>query len=514
MNRSVEAVVIGGGIAGLTSAAYIAKSGIKTVLLESNDKIGGYMGSFERDGVSFDYGIRAIENSGVVKPLLKDLEVAHDVTFLPNVVAQNVIDTLYPITNIDESMLYLDGLAEKFPHQKKELEIIKELVKKSISDTSSLYGSDSPLFAKGMSKVWKNISFIAKNFKLMKDLSNPDSDLKEPMEEFFKRYISDDTLISTLTSEFFERSPSYFVLSYHRLFFDYMYPKGGMKMIPLALAKVIKKYKGDIYTKIKVERITGEGPFTIVLEDKSVIKAKRIIIASDPTQFSDITGIKKGSYMPGESVFSLFVTVDASVDEIAPHGIGHIFHMNDISHTIEDAKNASLKDFGNFSNIEISIPAVRDPSLAPKDKTGIIMSAPMFAKTEQYDWLSASEQEYEKMKEEVIEGILKSVSALIPQLKDAKNISYQSSVTPKDYQRMTQNSGGSITGWGYINKEIPSETSFFNIQQSIKTHVDGIFRCGQWTFSPTGAPVSIMTGRLAADALIKSLEKETKKKKR
>ncbi len=33
-------------------------------------------------------------------------------------------------------------------------------------------------------------------------------------------------------------------------------------------------------------------------------------------------------------------------------------------------------------------------------------------------------------------------------------------------------------------------------------------------FSPTGAPVSIMTGRLAADALIKSLEKETKKKKR
>ncbi len=85
--------------------------------------------------------------------------------------------------------------------------------------------------------------------------------------------------------------------------------------------------------------------------------------------------------------------------------------MNDISHTIEDAKNASLKDFGNFSNIEISIPAVRDPSLAPKDKTGIIMSAPMFAKTEQYDWLSASEQEYEKMKEEVIEGILKSVSA-------------------------------------------------------------------------------------------------------
>ncbi|NCB02106.1 MAG: FAD-dependent oxidoreductase, partial [Spirochaetia bacterium] len=69
MNRSVEAVVIGGGIAGLTSAAYIAKGGIKTILIESSEQLGGYMGSFERSGVSFDYGIRAIENSGVVKPL-------------------------------------------------------------------------------------------------------------------------------------------------------------------------------------------------------------------------------------------------------------------------------------------------------------------------------------------------------------------------------------------------------------------------------------------------------------
>ena len=513
MNRSVEAVVIGGGLAGLTAATYIAKGGVKTLLIESGDKTGGYMGSFEREGVSFDYGIRAIENSGVVKPLLKDLGVEKEVTFLKNRVGQNIINTLYPLTNIDESMAYLDGLAVTFPHQKKELEKVKELMVKSIGDTSSLYGSDSPLFSKGINKLIKNIVFIAKNYTLMKQLSDPHGSEREPIEDYFGHYISDLHLLYILTKAFFEQSPSYFVLSYHRLFFDYMYPKGGMKMIPLTLEKVIKRYKGEIYTSVKVERIIGNGPFKLILDDNSIIKAKRIIIASDPTQFSEITGIKKGENKPGESVFTIFVTLDEKVELVAPHNIGHLFHINDISHTLEESRNVSLKEFGNLTNMEISIPAVRDPSLAPNGKTGIIISAPMFAVTERWDWIRASQEKYEAMKKDVISGMLKSVSTLIPQLNDEKKISYISSVTPRDYQNMTQNSGGSITGWGYINENAPSETSFFNIANSIKTKVEGVYRCGQWTFSPTGAPVSIMTGRLAADALIKSLKREITQKK-
>ncbi len=513
MNRSVEAVVIGGGVAGLTAAAYIAKGGIKTILIESGDKTGGYMGSFERNGVSFDFGIRAIENSGVIKPLLKDLGIEKEVTFLKNTVGQNIIDTLYPISNLDESVAYIDGLARTFPHQKNELEQVKDLMLASIKDTASLYGSDSPLFARGLDKLIKNVVFIAKNYKLMKQLSDPHGKEKEPIEEFFSRYISDPHLLYILTKAFFENSPSYFVLSYHRLFFDYMYPKGGMKMIPLALEKVIKRYKGDIYTSVKVDRITGKGPFKLILDDGSIIKAKRVVIASDPTQFSEVTGIMKEDYKPGESVFTLFVTLDEGVESVAPHKIGHLFHINNITHTLEESRNASLKEFGNLTNMEISIPAVRDPSLSPNGKTGIIISAPMFAVTERWDWIGASQETYEAMKKDVISGMLKSVSTLIPQLNDEKKISYISSVTPRDYQNMTQNSGGSITGWGYINENAPSETSFFNIASSIKTKVEGVYRCGQWTFSPTGAPVSIMTGRLAADALIKSLKREITQKK-
>ena len=49
-------VVIGGGIAGLATAALLASRGNEVDLLEKNDELGGRVGSTERDGFRFDTG--------------------------------------------------------------------------------------------------------------------------------------------------------------------------------------------------------------------------------------------------------------------------------------------------------------------------------------------------------------------------------------------------------------------------------------------------------------------------
>ena len=50
------AVVVGGGIAGLATAALLARDGYRVTLLEGRDELGGRAGSWERDGFRFDTG--------------------------------------------------------------------------------------------------------------------------------------------------------------------------------------------------------------------------------------------------------------------------------------------------------------------------------------------------------------------------------------------------------------------------------------------------------------------------
>ena len=49
-------VVIGGGIAGLASAALLAREGHEVTLLEGRPEVGGRAGSWEQDGFRFDTG--------------------------------------------------------------------------------------------------------------------------------------------------------------------------------------------------------------------------------------------------------------------------------------------------------------------------------------------------------------------------------------------------------------------------------------------------------------------------
>ena len=56
MNTSKNALVIGAGLAGITSAAYLARNGYAVTVLEKNSSPGGRCGQIIRDGHRFDTG--------------------------------------------------------------------------------------------------------------------------------------------------------------------------------------------------------------------------------------------------------------------------------------------------------------------------------------------------------------------------------------------------------------------------------------------------------------------------
>ncbi|MDD3903188.1 MAG: FAD-dependent oxidoreductase, partial [Sphaerochaeta sp.] len=73
--RLYDVVVVGAGIAGLTSAAYLCRSNLKTLVVERSTVNGGLVNSFTKDGFVFDGGIRAFENSGIIFPMLRQLGI-------------------------------------------------------------------------------------------------------------------------------------------------------------------------------------------------------------------------------------------------------------------------------------------------------------------------------------------------------------------------------------------------------------------------------------------------------
>jgi phytoene dehydrogenase-like protein len=133
-------IVVGGGIAGLTAAAYISREGQKVLLIEKNRECGGLVNSFNRDGFHFDAGVRALEDAGIIFAMLKDLGLQIEV--VKSKVSLGIEKEILHIENIDSLLKYRELLIKVFPES-----FFLTLVKKSANSlepiTSSLFLSSN-----------------------------------------------------------------------------------------------------------------------------------------------------------------------------------------------------------------------------------------------------------------------------------------------------------------------------------------------------------------------------------
>jgi phytoene dehydrogenase-like protein len=70
-----DVVVVGGGIAGLTAAAYLARAGRAVTLYEQASSLGGRARTMEHEGYRFNFGAHALYRGGAGVPILRDLGV-------------------------------------------------------------------------------------------------------------------------------------------------------------------------------------------------------------------------------------------------------------------------------------------------------------------------------------------------------------------------------------------------------------------------------------------------------
>jgi phytoene dehydrogenase-like protein len=69
--------VVGGGVAGLTAACYLARAGLEVTVFEKAPSLGGRAATKESDGFMFNRGIHALYTGGVASRTLEELGIAY-----------------------------------------------------------------------------------------------------------------------------------------------------------------------------------------------------------------------------------------------------------------------------------------------------------------------------------------------------------------------------------------------------------------------------------------------------
>jgi phytoene dehydrogenase-like protein len=157
-----------------------------------------------------------------------------------------------------------------------------------------------------------------------------------------------------------------------------------------------------------------------------------------------------------------------------------------------------LDKFIRLNTYEISIPGLKDPSLVPRGKTGIIISFlaeyDLFKMIRDAGWLDEFLSELENR---VIRQITESIYPML-----GGKIMAHFSFSPLNIESRVGSSEGAIVGWEF-QKNMPVVNKIQISDRSVLTPVPTIFQAGQWAYSPAGVPMSILTGKLAADKILK-----------
>jgi len=85
MNPKYDAIIIGGGLGGLTAGAKLAKEGKKVLLLEQHDIPGGCATTFRRKDFNIEVGLHEMvgfNTKDFKSKIFEDLDVFNNVEFL------------------------------------------------------------------------------------------------------------------------------------------------------------------------------------------------------------------------------------------------------------------------------------------------------------------------------------------------------------------------------------------------------------------------------------------------
>jgi phytoene dehydrogenase-like protein len=512
-----DAIIIGSGIGGLITGAYLAEQGIKVLICEQHKQPGGCFTSFKRKGYTFDGGIQGCEDGGVFLQLFRKFGLFDRMEFKKSHFAIASPDFFLRADSVADVGAFYRKLKSVYPHESDGIEQITRDAQACCEFMFAFQNMPNAMFAPWKEALGGLPGWYRKNSAAVKYIPDFFRNLTIIMEDYFKQHVSDPDLYRFLCQMSYSGSPASFGLLFITFLMDYYHPMGGVQAIPDALAGYITENGGEMKYRTLVEEIIMEGDKAqgIRTEAGETYRAPFIISNGDarrtylkmlpPEVVPESYKQELRQSVVSESFFTLFLGVDIPPEEIPTRGCSHLFFFPDYKGVESDAfRGPGDLDIYTRCPIDINVNSIHDPSLAPEGKSTVVIQTGAFAEFAG-NWGTKDgkrTKKYRTLKEEVANRLIATAENVIPGL--SKKIEVKFSGTPYTFERYTLNSGGASAGWTFHpQKAMNSGLKFLT---GFNPPVKNLFQVGHWAMSPGGAPSGAITGRIVSEIVKRRLE--------
>jgi phytoene dehydrogenase-like protein len=513
-----DAIVIGGGHNGLTTAAYLARAGRKVLVLERRHVLGGAAVT-EEVFPGFRFSVCSYVVSLLRPEIIRDLDLPrHGLEILP------LDGTFTPMPNGDHLWRVNDHAktrreiarhsrldAEAYDEYGKAMVEMARFVKPILNMTPPDPASLNP-------RDLLKLLFLGRRFRALPDLDRYNQIQLMTMSavDFLDQWFETDVLKATMSASGIigtflgVRSPgTAYVLLHHYMgeidgaFRSWGFARGGTGAISNAIASAAREAGVEIRTEAPVARITVRGGRAtgVVLARGDELEANLVISSVDP----NLTFLRflDSNELPGDFVDEVRrykfrgssgkvnLALDALPNFTCLPGPGaHLRGAISISPSVDYMERAyDQAKYGEFSRrpyIDMVIPTLTDPSVAPPGKH--ILSCFV-----QYAPYKLASGDWDSQREAFGDTVIDTIAEYAPNIRDI--ILHRQLLTPLDLEREFGLTEGNI-----FQGELTLEQLFFARPvpgwAKYETPVKNLWMCGSATHP--GGGIMGAPGRNAA----------------
>jgi phytoene dehydrogenase-like protein len=524
MTRRFDAVVIGGGHNGLTTAAYLARAGKKVVVLEKRHVLGG-AATTEEIFPGFRFSVASYVVSLLRPEIIRELELPkHGLEILPLDGTFTPLDDdyLWRVNDHGKTMRELrrwsKNDAEAYEEYGQLMVDMARFIKPILSVVPPDPGKVNPM-------QWLPLVGLAKKFRDLPERHQAVFVQLMTMSaaDFLDQWFETDPLKATMSASgiigTFQgvRSPgTAYVLLHHYMgeidgaFRAWGIPRGGTGGVSNAIASAARAAGVEIRLQAPVDhvRVEGDRATGVVLESGEEISASTVLSSVDAHQ--TFLNLLEPGHLPSEfeeevrrykfrgSSGKVNLALDGLPNFTCMPGVGeHLRGAISFSPAVDYMERAyDDAKYGHFSRrpyIDTIIPTLVDPSMAPPGKH--VMSCFV-----QYAPYHLAEGEWDdKARDAFGETVIDTIAERAPNIRDI--ILHKQVLTPLDIERDFGLTEGNI-----FQGELSLEQLFFNRPvpgwARYRTPIKDLWMCGSATHP--GGGIMGAPGRIAALELLGS----------